>query len=170
MTVSFDRSSATLVVNNPPGVFDPVVGIEPLHPIGSLSDFADDLRIAIDAIAGNKVFFACDTISATGTVNLTGAVGDNASNWELGFLQAQWVETNWGHYKADWTNGAAAPSQRHSRHARRDGVDPRVQPAGGRPRRAAADVGQLRGGGEKEERRVVYPSRRDGGAPLPADK
>jgi len=107
MAVSFDRSSATLVVNTPPGVFDPVVGIEPLHPIGSLSDFADDLRIAIDAISGNKVFFACSTISATGIVNLTGAAGDNASGWELGFLQAQWIETNWGHYKADWTNGAA---------------------------------------------------------------
>jgi hypothetical protein len=104
MTVGFDPRTASIAFNTKPLAINPWVAPDTPHAITSLDDFLDDIRILIE---GNKVWFASTSIQATGTVNLTGAAGDNASNWELGFLQVQRIETNWGGYKADWTNGAA---------------------------------------------------------------
>jgi hypothetical protein len=105
MTVSFNPGSATLTIDNPrPTALDPVVDLESPNPISSIGDLLDNLRILIQ---GNMAWFASTTCAATGTVTLTGAAGDDASGWELGFLQAQRIETNWGWYKADWTSGAA---------------------------------------------------------------
>ena len=61
-------------------------------PLGAA---VDDL---VRLIAGNKAWFLSQRIWATGTVNLTGAAGDNAAGWELGFLQVRWVRTSWAWY------------------------------------------------------------------------
>ena len=38
-------------------------------------------------------------IEAVGTVTLNGAAGDSGTGWDVGFLQAQWIETNWLAYR-----------------------------------------------------------------------
>lgn len=38
-------------------------------------------------------------ISATGEVTLVGGPGENAAGWQVGFIQLQWVETNWCFYR-----------------------------------------------------------------------
>lgn len=109
MAVRFDVGSATITIDTAPQVHDPRVAFQPLRPVrvrfGTfLKDVMDDLS---RLIAGNKVWFQSDWIRATGTVRLDGDPGDNASNWELGFLQVRWVRTTWVHYKANWTDPGA---------------------------------------------------------------
>jgi hypothetical protein len=43
-------------------------------------------------------------IEGLGTVTLNGAAGDSGTGWEIAFIQAQWIETNWGYYRGA-TNG-----------------------------------------------------------------
>lgn len=38
-------------------------------------------------------------VEAVGTVNFAGASGDLGAGWTVGFVQAQWVETNWALYR-----------------------------------------------------------------------
>lgn len=51
------------------------------------------------ALSGSVMRFTGGPIRATGEVTLNGAAGDDASNWTVGFLQAQWIETNWVYYR-----------------------------------------------------------------------
>ncbi len=39
------------------------------------------------------------TMEAVGTVTLKGLPGESGAGWSVGFLQAQWIETNWGAYR-----------------------------------------------------------------------
>jgi len=48
--------------------------------------------------------FSMAGIEALGTVTLNGAAGDTGTGWEIAFIQAQWIETNWGYYRGA-TNG-----------------------------------------------------------------
>ena len=49
-------------------------------------------------VAGGKVHFKVgNSLKATGSVMLTGS--HPASGWKLGFLQAEWAETNWLYYR-----------------------------------------------------------------------
>jgi hypothetical protein len=107
MAVRFDTRSATLTIATAPHVRDPLIAFQPLLPIRPgtfLSDLSQDLSRLIQ---GNKVWFLCDAITATGAVRLDGDPGDNASNWELGFLQVRRARTTWLHYKANWTDPGA---------------------------------------------------------------
>jgi hypothetical protein len=36
---------------------------------------------------------------AEGTVTFNGSAGDNGDGWIVGWIQAQWIETNWGWYR-----------------------------------------------------------------------
>jgi hypothetical protein len=36
-----------------------------------------------------------------GQCKITGASGDNPAGWTLGFIQLQWIETNWGYYQGE---------------------------------------------------------------------
>ena len=51
------------------------------------------------AVSGATMSFTGGNIAATGEVTLRGAPGDNASGWTAGFIQAQWIETNWVYYR-----------------------------------------------------------------------
>lgn len=77
--------------------------------------------------------FANTPIRADGEVTLLGDAGDSAANWRLGFIQVEWVETNWVYYRG-LTNGdgsvfiqRARPPARNQR-ATRDTLD---RPGGG---------------------------------------
>jgi hypothetical protein len=105
MTVRIVPGSANITIDHEPGVVDPTVHIEPPRPIHTLNDALVNLARLIE---GNKAWFLSARIAATGTVTLDRtAAGDDATHWELGFLQVRWVRTTWAHYKANWTDGAA---------------------------------------------------------------
>ncbi|MCL2589925.1 MAG: hypothetical protein FWD67_03350 [Betaproteobacteria bacterium] len=74
MTVSIANNSANIVVTQRPTVNHPVV-------------------------SGSEMAFTGGNITATGEVTLNGVAGDDASGWTAGFIQAQWVETNWCNYR-----------------------------------------------------------------------
>ena len=38
-------------------------------------------------------------LTAAGSVTLSGKPGDSLAGWTVGFVQAQWIETNWGMYR-----------------------------------------------------------------------
>src|SRR5262249_6625186 len=109
MAVRFDSSSATLTIGTAPQVHDPYIAFQLLRPIRfRIGTFVSDLSDNLNRLmAGNHVWFQSDWIRATGTVKLDGNPGDNAGNWELGFLQVRNVRTTWLHYKANWTDGGA---------------------------------------------------------------
>ena len=50
-------------------------------------------------VSGTDMSFTGTSIQATGEVTLSGASGDDASSWTAGFVQAQWIETNWCYYR-----------------------------------------------------------------------
>ena len=51
------------------------------------------------AVNGNAMSYTGTPIRATGEVTLLGAPGDSAAGWSVGFVQAQWIETNWLYYR-----------------------------------------------------------------------
>jgi len=87
MTIAIDQHSAQIVINSRPVVNAPTV-------------------------AGARASFTCSNITATGTVRLTGAAGDNPAGWVLGFIQAQWIETNWVYYQGQARNNGSLLLQR----------------------------------------------------------
>jgi len=52
-------------------------------------------------VLATSASFQCTPIRATGEVSLNGAAGDSIAGWQLGFVQAEWIETNWGHYRGE---------------------------------------------------------------------
>lgn len=64
-------------------------------------------RVAL--IAPIRVFLSCHgVLEAAGTVTFAGRHGEkSAAGWTIGFLQAQWLDTNWGLYRdASHDNGS----------------------------------------------------------------
>jgi hypothetical protein len=102
MAVVIDHNSAQLRVTAHPKVETPEVldfnvavkdrGLklvkETKHPGGACG------KADVDEVA----YFTCSYIEAAGSVRLLGGAGDRAAGWEVGFIQAQWCETNWGYY------------------------------------------------------------------------
>ena len=56
--------------------------------------------------------FTGTPIKAEGEVTLTGGPGDNAAGWQLGFIQLQWIETNWCYYRGQTENDGSIFIQR----------------------------------------------------------
>lgn len=52
-------------------------------------------------VNGVKMSYTGTPIQATGEVTLLGAPGDSAEGWTVGFVQAQWIETNWCYYRGE---------------------------------------------------------------------
>jgi hypothetical protein len=79
-------------------------------------------------VSGLAMSFTGGNIAATGEVSLSGAAGDNASGWTAGFIQAQWIETNWVYYRGQHNDDGSLFIQRGRAPARanqacRDCVD-----------------------------------------------
>lgn len=84
--------------------------------------------IIADTATLTTATFANTAVRATGEVTLLGNPGESAAGWRLGFIQAEWVETNWVYYRglsnADgslFINRARAPSR--TQRATRDTLD-----------------------------------------------
>lgn len=81
------------------------------------------------AVTGTNVRFAGRTIQATGQVSLTGLPADPRPGWFVGWIQAQWIETNWGYFRGQFNNHGSVFHQRARAPARpaqacRDTVGP----------------------------------------------
>src|SRR5437899_11632718 len=48
-------------------------------------------------VVGGQALFQCSKIEATGSVTLIGS--QPAAGWALGFIQVEWVDTNWLYYR-----------------------------------------------------------------------
>src|SRR5262245_15589807 len=46
-------------------------------------------------IYGTQATFDSVAMRADGEVTLNGNAGDSTSGWKIGWIQAQWIETNW---------------------------------------------------------------------------
>jgi hypothetical protein len=71
-------------------------------------------------VSGNVMFYQGAPIRATGQVTLQGREGDSAAAWRVGFIQAQWIETNWCVYRGQnphdgsiFVQRARAPARPH---------------------------------------------------------
>jgi hypothetical protein len=58
------------------------------------------------------MFFGSTKIMAAGDVALRGGPIDSAHGWRLGFIQAQWIETNWCSYKGQSNSDGSVFVQR----------------------------------------------------------
>lgn len=74
MAIAIDHSSARIIITNRPRINNPTTD-------------------------GTRANFTGTDIQASGRVRLTGAAGESPAGWELGFIQAQWIETNWVYYQ-----------------------------------------------------------------------
>jgi len=63
-------------------------------------------------VSGASMSYKGTPIRATGEVTLLGAPGDSAVGWTLGFVQVQWIETNWCFYRGQTTNDGSIFIQR----------------------------------------------------------
>jgi hypothetical protein len=62
-------------------------------------------------VTGGKAHFECSEITATGSVTLTGSHPD-AAGWALGFIQVEWIDTNWLYYRGRQNNHGSIFFQR----------------------------------------------------------
>jgi hypothetical protein len=64
-------------------------------------------------VSGSNIMSYTGTpIQATGEVTLLGSPGDSAAGWSVGFVQVQWIETNWCFYRGQTVNDGSIFIQR----------------------------------------------------------
>jgi hypothetical protein len=61
-------------------------------------------------VTGGTAHFECSEIEATGSVTLTGS--QPAAGWALGFIQVEWIDTNWLYYRGRQNNHGSIFFQR----------------------------------------------------------
>src|SRR5215471_9773952 len=66
--------------------------------------------VARPTVNHGRVNFECSTIEATGSVTLTGT--QPAPGWALGFIQVEWIDTNWLYYRGRQNNHGSIFFQR----------------------------------------------------------
>jgi len=66
-----------------------------------------------------EAVFRSQPMMATGQVQLRGGSGDSPNGWVLGFVQAQWIETNWVYYRGQQNDHGSLFLQRGRPPARR---------------------------------------------------
>lgn len=87
MAISIVPNSAAVTVTSQPGVNAPTVN-------------------------ATNVRFTSQTIQLAGSVQLNGLPADPTNGWLVGWIQAQWIETNWGYYRGQFNNHGSAFQQR----------------------------------------------------------
>src|SRR4051794_40165949 len=50
-------------------------------------------------VSGTEMSFTGGSVQADGELTLEGVAGDSAVGWTAGYIQAQWIETNWCFYR-----------------------------------------------------------------------
>src|SRR6516164_3200349 len=66
--------------------------------------------VSLPTVEHGKARFKCSNIKATGSVTLTG--NQPATGWALGFIQAEWLDTNWVYYRGRENNHGSIFFQR----------------------------------------------------------
>ncbi|HUQ92844.1 MAG TPA: hypothetical protein VM120_14280 [Bryobacteraceae bacterium] len=79
MAISIVPNSAAVTVTSRPGVNAPTVNAA-------------------------SVRFTSQTIQCSGRVSFNGLAADPTAGWLVGWIQAQWIETNWGYYRGRLNN------------------------------------------------------------------
>ena len=69
-------------------------------------------RVNTPAVSGASMSYTGTPIQASGEVTLLGAPGDSAAGWTVGFVQVQWIETNWCYYRGQTHNDGSIFIQR----------------------------------------------------------
>ena len=66
-------------------------------------DTSTNMLFNCHEIIGDKTLFADveRPMKILGQCKITGASGDNPAGRTLGFIQLQWIETNWGYYQGE---------------------------------------------------------------------
>ena len=67
-------------------------------------------KVSKPTVTGGRARFECSEIKATGSVTLTGS--QPAAGWALGFIQVEWVDTNWLYYRGRQNNHGSIFFQR----------------------------------------------------------
>jgi hypothetical protein len=68
--------------------------------------------LSAPSIQGTTMYFRGARMRLSGFATLKGSPGDSASGWKVGFIQAQWVETNWCSYRGQTNNDGSIFIQR----------------------------------------------------------
>jgi hypothetical protein len=69
-------------------------------------------KVNLPTVNGATANFTGTPIRATGTVRLHGSDDDDPVGWSLGFIQAQWIETNWIDYRGNHNHDGTVFLQR----------------------------------------------------------
>jgi len=81
-----------------------------LKPGSSRIQFKSFPKVSKPTVDHGTVSFECSSIEATGSVILTGS--QPAADWALGFIQVEWVDTNWLYYRGRQNNHGSIFFQR----------------------------------------------------------
>ena len=68
-----------------------------LKPGSSHIKFGKFPKVKLPTVNHGRARFECSPIETTGSVILTGS--QPAAGWQLGFIQVEWVDTNWLYYR-----------------------------------------------------------------------
>jgi hypothetical protein len=81
-----------------------------LKPGSSHIKFDAIPRVSRPTVAGGQALFQSSKIEATGSVTLIGS--QPAAGWALGFIQVEWLDTNWLYYRGKQNNHGSIFFQR----------------------------------------------------------
>jgi hypothetical protein len=81
-----------------------------LKPGSSRIQFSAYPKVKKPTVTHGKARFNSSSIDATGSVTLTGS--QPAAGWALGFIQVEWVDTNWLYYRGRQNNHGSIFFQR----------------------------------------------------------
>lgn len=81
-----------------------------LKPGSSHIGFGAFPEVFRPTVVGGQALFQCSKIEATGSVTLIGS--QPAAGWSLGFIQVEWLDTNWLYYRGQQNNHGSIFFQR----------------------------------------------------------
>ena len=81
-----------------------------MKPGSSHIKFGKYPQAKLPTVKHGKAHFECTEITADGSLTLTGS--QPAAGWQLGFIQVEWVDTNWLYYRGRQNNHGSIFFQR----------------------------------------------------------
>ena len=82
-----------------------------IKPGSAKISFTSRPKVSLPTVTGGRAVFACSSrITVEGSIVLTGS--HPAAGWTLGFIQVEWVDTNWLYYRGQSNNDGSCFFQR----------------------------------------------------------